>query len=286
MKRSIILLSVFTHLILHAQQDVYIGYSKVYVKPDTNSTRMEIENENDSCGWKFIRSVNHHNHTYIAILSELNDTVSSTTTAFYGEIESDCGDVGYIHSTQLITDEGGYYSFPEKIKYEEVKLLELPPENGCSDFFTLYAEFQDRSGKLINIPLNTYWGFYDTDENCESIRNTYLYDCILTLIYSVFYYYDDKYGYATYGVRTDKTIITGEAIRTVTGTNVNIRKGPGTNYEVIGKLNPGDKFSLKEIDHEREDVNGYYGSWVKILFGKVEGWIFSRYIKRKDLPFE
>ena len=238
--------------------------------------------EGDQCNWKLVGTINKHMHTYVAILQEFNQTLTYTAPAYYGKVESNCGDVGYIHSSQLDIDNGGYFSFPEKFIYEGVTLSKLAPENGCSDFSSINGEFLDRSGKLVVLPLDTYWGFYDTDENCESVINTYLYDCDVKLVYTVGRNYDEYNNTGwTYYMEVDKTIVTNDAKRTVTGTNVNIRKGPGKNYEVVGKLNLGDVFSLKEIDHEGFSVDGYYGSWVKIQFGEIEGWIFSKYIQRK-----
>lgn len=238
--------------------------------------------EGDQCSWKLVGTTNKHTHTYIAIIPEFKDTIRYTTTAYYGKVESNCGDVGYIHSSQLDVENGGYISFPEKYVYEGVVLSELPPQYGCSDFSSIHGLFKKKSGVYVNLLLNTYWGFYDTNENCESVINSYLYDCEVKLLYTVSHIWDEFDSQKwTYVIAVNKTIITNYAERTVTGTNVNIRKGPGKNYEAVGKLNPGDVFSLKEIDHEAFNVNGYYGSWVKIQFGEIEGWIFSKYIHRK-----
>ena len=66
---------------------------------------------------------------------------------------------------------------------------------------------------------------------------------------------------------------TSVMIGTVTGvsTFLNVRSGPGTNYDSIGKAYAGDEFTvlLKFVD------GGY---WHKIEFGEVEGYVHSDYL--------
>ena len=63
-------------------------------------------------------------------------------------------------------------------------------------------------------------------------------------------------------------------IGTVTGvsTFLNVRSGPGTNYESIGKAYAGDEFTvlLKFVD------GGY---WHKIEYGDQEGYVHSDYLE-------
>jgi hypothetical protein len=281
-KLRIVLLPVLFFICILGNTQTELGgvTFKLYQKPDTNSTQIKLNGDN--CSWKLVDSMNEHAHTYVTVLPEFNDTIIYSTKAYYGKVESSCGDIGYVHSSQLEVDGGGFFSFPNQYSSDLVKLVNLSPMNGCSDFEYLGGTFQDQSGKLVELPLNTYWGFYDTDENCESIKNTYIYNCTIKLFYKVMRYYDwvDNTGW-TYYTHIEKTIITDEALRTVSGTNVNIRQGPGKTYGVIGKLNPGDMFCLKEISHDGADIDGYYGSWVKISFKGIEGWIYSKFIKRK-----
>lgn len=67
---------------------------------------------------------------------------------------------------------------------------------------------------------------------------------------------------------------TSVMIGTVTGvsTFLNVRSGPGTNYESIGKAYAGDEFTvlLKFVD------GGY---WHKIEYGEVEGYVHSDYLE-------
>ncbi|MFR6017816.1 MAG: SH3 domain-containing protein [Paraclostridium sordellii] len=56
--------------------------------------------------------------------------------------------------------------------------------------------------------------------------------------------------------------------RVVTGNSVNFRKGPGTNYNSIGKLNKGDRVEYLET----------VGSWIKVKHNSNEGFVYSNYI--------
>lgn len=62
---------------------------------------------------------------------------------------------------------------------------------------------------------------------------------------------------------------------TCTGQGVNVRSGPGTSYDSLGKLGKGNRF---EIDGQTK------GSWTHIkvhLNGKDQiAWISSQYVKR------
>ncbi|MBO7253527.1 MAG: SH3 domain-containing protein, partial [Oscillospiraceae bacterium] len=58
-------------------------------------------------------------------------------------------------------------------------------------------------------------------------------------------------------------------VATITGNNVNIRSGPGTNYEAVGTLNKGDRVTLIT----RQTVNG-------VVWGNIaEGWICMDFAK-------
>lgn len=59
----------------------------------------------------------------------------------------------------------------------------------------------------------------------------------------------------------------GSVTVTITGTNVNIRKGPGTSYEVVGSANKNEQFVITET----ADGSGY--SWGK----SSSGWICLQY---------
>ncbi|CEQ13908.1 C40 family peptidase [Paraclostridium sordellii] len=56
--------------------------------------------------------------------------------------------------------------------------------------------------------------------------------------------------------------------RVVTGNSVNFRKGPGANYNSIGKLNKGDRVEYLET----------VGSWIKVKHNSNEGFVHSNYI--------
>ncbi|KKB72615.1 MULTISPECIES: SH3 domain-containing protein [Bacillus] len=55
---------------------------------------------------------------------------------------------------------------------------------------------------------------------------------------------------------------------TSTATDLRIRKGPGTSYEVSGTFPKGEKAALLKTD----------GSWVKISYQNVTGWVHSDYV--------
>lgn len=57
-----------------------------------------------------------------------------------------------------------------------------------------------------------------------------------------------------------------------TNSNVNFRKGPGTNYEVISTLSSGT--TLSPI--------GYEGNWLKATANSKEGWLSRDYVKNVD----
>lgn len=55
---------------------------------------------------------------------------------------------------------------------------------------------------------------------------------------------------------------------TITGTSVNLRSGPGTSYSSAGKLTAGNKVTVTERS----------GSWVKVEYGGLTGYVKSDYI--------
>ena len=56
--------------------------------------------------------------------------------------------------------------------------------------------------------------------------------------------------------------------RTITGNSVNFRKGPGTNYSSLDKLNKGYKVEYLET----------VGSWIKIKYNGLEGFVHGDYV--------
>ena len=53
------------------------------------------------------------------------------------------------------------------------------------------------------------------------------------------------------------------------GSNLNIRKGPGTNTAVLGSLKNGTKVT----------VNSTCGNWAYISYGKLKGWMSLNWLK-------
>ncbi len=61
-------------------------------------------------------------------------------------------------------------------------------------------------------------------------------------------------------------VLANEAIIDVN--NLNVRSGPGTEYEPIGQVNQGEKHKILEENEE----------WIKIKFNDMEGWITKEFI--------
>lgn len=59
----------------------------------------------------------------------------------------------------------------------------------------------------------------------------------------------------------------------VGSTVLNMRAGPGTQYEIIGKLAPGNSVELVRTE----------GSWWVVTGGGVEGFVAAKYLRRDDL---
>ncbi len=69
------------------------------------------------------------------------------------------------------------------------------------------------------------------------------------------------------GENADEIGIFGTKYR-CTGSDVNIRKGPGTDYDIVGKLVKGEYVRVTEIS------NG----WAKLLFDK--GYVYAVYLEK------
>jgi uncharacterized protein YraI len=70
--------------------------------------------------------------------------------------------------------------------------------------------------------------------------------------------------------QVDGNIGTGSGTVSVT-IAVNVRSGPGTEWRILGQLNPGEPFNV--------DGRSYGGNWVRgITPGGVVGWIFAQYV--------
>ena len=68
-------------------------------------------------------------------------------------------------------------------------------------------------------------------------------------------------------------------VGTITGDDVNVRKGPGIDYKSLGFFYKGDK--VRVVDSNRNSVNE---TWYKIEFdnptaGLIVGWVRSDFVK-------
>lgn len=66
---------------------------------------------------------------------------------------------------------------------------------------------------------------------------------------------------------------TAAASVTVGGQGVNVRGGPGTNYSVVGFLNPGDQ----------APVTGRYSDWWQIVHNDAPGWVFGGIVTAENV---
>jgi len=62
----------------------------------------------------------------------------------------------------------------------------------------------------------------------------------------------------------------------ITGSKVNIRSGPGTNYAIIAQGRAGEKGYIIGVNNQ----------WYKIIFGNTIGYIRSDYMKLTQIPYE
>lgn len=58
--------------------------------------------------------------------------------------------------------------------------------------------------------------------------------------------------------------------------NVNIRKGPGKEYDSIGNLDKGDVVTY--LGSSKKDYRGV--TWYKVKVGGREGWVSSKYSQK------
>jgi cell wall-associated NlpC family hydrolase len=62
----------------------------------------------------------------------------------------------------------------------------------------------------------------------------------------------------------------------ITGSKVNIRSGPGTNYAIIAQGRAGEKGYIIGVNNQ----------WYKIIFGNTIGYIRSDYLDLTEIPYE
>lgn len=57
----------------------------------------------------------------------------------------------------------------------------------------------------------------------------------------------------------------------VTTSNVNLRKGPGTNYAIVGRANTGDQYQIWQVETGGSYTWGYYkGGWIALEYTNYE----------------
>ncbi len=73
-------------------------------------------------------------------------------------------------------------------------------------------------------------------------------------------------GSSTTQPNNSSTTSSGQTVR-ITGSTVNVRRGPGTNYEKVGSMSRGDTATLL----------GTEGTWYRIQTGNITGYVSSEY---------
>jgi len=66
----------------------------------------------------------------------------------------------------------------------------------------------------------------------------------------------------------------------VTRDLANVRKGPGTNWPIVGVLVPGSEVNLGRC------VQGWLSGWCRVQLGDVSGWVHGSLLKRKGTIFD
>jgi len=93
---------------------------------------------------------------------------------------------------------------------------------------------------------------------------------------------DGRYGWAPGAFTSDSTKSTptessSETYRETTASRLNVRKGPGTRYDVIGKVPYGTRF---EVIRTARDTDGSGRTWYKGIFPSFTGWVAGWYTRR------
>lgn len=65
---------------------------------------------------------------------------------------------------------------------------------------------------------------------------------------------------------------TYKVVKVAAWDKLNMRSGPGTAFPVITKLAPGEGCIIKTGER--------YGSWVRVNYADVSGWVHGRYLQR------
>ena len=66
----------------------------------------------------------------------------------------------------------------------------------------------------------------------------------------------------------------------VTADAAYMRKGPGTNWPVVGILTPGSEVSVSQC------INGWLSGWCRVSFDGSDGWIHGSLLKRQGALFD
>lgn len=247
---------------------------KIYTEADTTSP--EIKPKSGTYHFIMIDSVNGHEHEYFLYDRYYSFEFSTTKHCFYAKVQTNLGEVGYIHSSQLMSY--GEVIIPDKFKLEHIQLDSLPDIEPCKDIDHFNISCTNKNNHHVNVTLNNFWIFYDTDTLCKLYkRNLYL-DCEMTIHYNMVRFCD--YGYTgiwQHHLEIAKVEITKSKEYTLKeSTPIYIE--PRKKSKIA--LKKGEKVLLEEIYiDERGNTTG---DWVKIKSAgkEIEGWVMYEMIDR------
>jgi hypothetical protein len=82
-------------------------------------------------------------------------------------------------------------------------------------------------------------------------------------------------------------------ITEINADNVNVRKHPSLNSEVLFQLSSNRLVTVIGVSKEKETIDGYEGRWLKVfntfdryayMYNENVGWVFSKYVENGDFP--
>ncbi len=79
----------------------------------------------------------------------------------------------------------------------------------------------------------------------------------------------------------------GDTLNVVALNGLNIRKGPGVNFEKAGRLENGDKVIIRKITDQKDSIE-FKGTWVEIVDNRdsLKGFAFDVFLSQYPVPGE
>jgi len=85
--------------------------------------------------------------------------------------------------------------------------------------------------------------------------------------------FDNRLGYVYGGSNYSSTTTT--PIGTITASGLNVRSGPGSNYNAVDVVRNGQRFAL---------TGSTSGSWLEIYHGGNKRWVYGTYVRQENTP--